>query len=297
MHRLAESRLGIHAKHFLRQVEEQRFPRAAKERNFYEKQQELLLNPLTRESYVGNLREKVSQLVPQEFLPDVSLLQAFQPRPEMFLRTHQAYDSDHNIAHHAIVMVGSLLGSRYVQAREPGTSVNEQALLMASSIHDTQRLEDKWESVPPFIEIHAKLAARRAQTLIADMGVNPDMTTYARTQQMLRYHDVDRKQLGDNYTTELGIMVAADRAALGRLFSSADNAIRLVAGSLAARRMRNFKNGGIASDPEVFGTLSEILGALDIMTKEKISNGDKTQQFQYVIDSARELGIIKENSK
>lgn len=92
------------------------------------------------------------------FFPDLEYMQKYRTTEDMFLKKNQALKSNHNIRHHTGVQIGLVLLTSDLAVHNPKVFKNlgltrEETLdilMRVGMVHDTQRKNDDFETVPFF---------------------------------------------------------------------------------------------------------------------------------------------------
>ncbi len=307
--------------------EEKLFPRFAAERDAYEQQVKTLADPQS-DAYkreIALVREMVSSLLNDK----VKLQRAhFEHFPQDILKKPdtQSIDSDHNVPH--LITVAALGASDATRRAitqtsdgqiDPGVLRKTQIkAAIVGILHDARRPGDVFSSFPPAVMLHGWEAAWKIGPLLNALSVDPSIKNNRQDiqdmKQALWHHDIDlvdfafwKRRSARTRSSDLQTIKLVDRATLGRLFESKHMLIRMIAGYLAAKRMRDYpSNAKEEVDPSYMNTIIKIAGTVDILTRQKIrilqQNGTATAEnvskvtvedvSKATLDTLEELGFF-----
>lgn len=222
---------------------------------------------ITSEQALGALHHGVVERnkrldIPPIWIPTRTQMERFRTTPEMFARNSQVEVSNHNIRHHAGVEIGLILVTAHLEVIRPGFFEEHlgqgftqehalELLLRVASVHDTQRFNDDWESLPRLVgnrraklEQHAMRLARllkrdslgeeeisRADAVAKCLQGLPNGDDKDIVIAVARYHDAVTLKIDEALQNERGFQGNDEAAILKRkrvvmlveMFKAADN--------------------------------------------------------------------------
>lgn len=305
----------------LRRLEAKIMPKAAQEREVYEKQEQALFASLESPEFqqeIAGIRGSLDNLLPASLRPKREDLEKLTPtNPKLYSRFGKmATSSDHTVAHQIIVgelnAINTISMQQQALIEDPhiDTSLfarDQEYAYALGLVHDVRRRGDTASSVPPFVLSHGIASALRLPTLLADVNANPEITSdrvaLRNGQLALAQHDIAFKTVADFFgkPKELTSLKTADAATMGRLTLSHSAIVRAASGILADRRMRQYstrKNTPISKG--YFDNLIRVAGGIDILVRREIAQLKKeghtiTPDFlaRVTLDVSEALGVIQ----
>jgi len=238
-------------------------------------------------------------------------IRRYKPTRKLFLNplTQVLDSSSHNILHAGAteVLAGSV--SSAVTKTNRGQEINKQAVLLAGTLHDSQRLTNLPETIFAR-QAHATRAANKTPELLRKMGLSVDLATESLIGGLIRYHDMVITP--HDADSNLQTLQLADNLGMVR-FLLKQSSIPLV-GRRINTMVDNVKQQSVIDKLLDFAPLNQdidsvkmpyitIALALYLLAEEKAQELKKQTpfsqrrsrdyQFEAVLQAAKELGLIQ----
>lgn len=269
-----------------------------------------LTRPETRAHVIQTAKDTIASL-PQEVrnnFPTEEEYRRYRLQVGFFLNpiTQPRDKSQHNILHGAgtEMLAGAMAEGVNVppdSAHAPeGYHLNRTALMIAGSLHDSQRILNDVETAVA-VDVHAKRGAMKVGTLLKKMGVSVDASTQNLAASMIRYHDTPIGPMdGDPH---MQLMKLADNLGMVRFMfhEKRIKGIQNITLQTVQDKLLDFhpKDPLIASLREKYIPVAIALyalgeeKALELKKKEKMWRRIRRDyQFEGMLLAAKELGLV-----